>query len=167
MNTAHTPWYRDRWPWLLMLPPAASVVAGVALLYFAVHSPAPLVVDDYARIEEISREESQADARAAERGLEATLRLSADDSGATRLAVEVAGDTAAPPSTLDLKLRHAGSETADRALVLHYDGREYVGRTDLAAGRYDFELTPSDRAWRLAGAVGGAPTTVRVTAVPR
>ncbi len=48
--------------------------------------------------------------------------------------------------------------------MLDYDGREYVGRSDLAAGRYDFELRPSDGAWRLAGAVGRAPTTVRVSA---
>jgi hypothetical protein len=158
------PWYRDRWPWLLMLPPGASVVAGFTLLYFALHSPAPLAVDDYSRIEEISHEESQADERAADRGLEATLRLTAGERGATEFAVEVAGNIGALPPTLELKLRHAGNAAADRALVLRYDGREYVGSTDLAAGRYDFELAPGDRAWRLAGAVGRAPTTVRVAA---
>ena len=158
------PWYRDRWPWLLMLPPGASVIAGFALLYFALHSPAPLVVDDYARIEEISREQSQADQRAADRGLEATLRLLAGERGATEVAIEVAGDVDPPPTTLELKLQHAGNAAADRALELAYDGREYVGHTDLAAGRYDFELAPSDRAWRLAGVVGRAPTTVHVAA---
>jgi hypothetical protein len=166
MSTTHVqkPWYRDRWPWLLMLPPGASVVAGFVLLYFAVHSPAALVVDDYSRIEEISHEESLADERAAGRGLEATLRLNADERGATHFAVDVVGDVGTPPPTLELKLRHAGNAAADRAIALDYDGREYVGATDLAAGRYDFELKPRDGAWRLAGAVGHAPTTVRVTA---
>jgi hypothetical protein len=164
MTHVHKPWYRDRWPWLLMLPPGASVVAGFALLYFAVHEPPALVVDDYARIEEISREQSLADERAADRGLEATLRLRADERGATKVAIEVVGDVGTPPPTLELKLRHAGNAAADRALVLDYDGREYVGRTDLAPGRYDFELAPNDRAWRLAGAVGRAPTTVHVAA---
>ena len=161
----HKRWYRERWPWLLMLPPGASVIAGFALLYFAVHTPNALVVDDYSRIEEISHEQSVADRRAAERGLEATLRLNTDDRGATRVAVELAGDSGTPP-TLVLRLRHAGNAAADRTLVLDYDGRAYGGRTDLAAGRYDFELAPSDRAWRLAGAVGRAPTTVRVAAPP-
>jgi len=166
MSTTHAqkPWYRDRWPWLLMLPPGASVIAGFALLYFALHSPAPLVVDDYSRIEEISREQSQADQRAASRGLEATLRLLAGERGATEIAVKVSGDVGTPQPTLELKLRHAGNAAADRALVVAYDGNEYVGDTDLAAGRYDFELAPSDRAWRLAGAVGRAPTTVHVAA---
>ena len=162
----HKPWYRDRWPWLLMLPPGASVVAGFALLYFALHSPAPLVVDDYSRIEEISHEEQMADERAASRQLAATLRLRADARGGTEIAIEVIGDIGTPPPSLTLRLQHAGNAAADRALVLDYDGRDYVGRTDLAAGRYDFELAPSDREWRLAGAVGRAPTTVRVSAAP-
>jgi hypothetical protein len=163
-TSTHKPWYRESWPWLLMVPPGASVVAGVALLYLAVRQPAPLVVDDYARIEEISREQSLADDRAAERGLEATLRLRATERGATQVAVTLRGDVGTQPSTLALRLRHAGSAAADRTLALAYDGREYVGRTDLADGRYDFELTPADRAWRLAGAVGRAPTTVHVAA---
>jgi uncharacterized protein len=163
----HKPWYRDRWPWLLMLPPGASVVAGFTLLYFAVHSPAPLVVDDYARIEEISHEEQMADERATVRRLEATLHLRSGERGTTEVAIEIAGDVGTPPQSLALRLQHAGNAAADRALMLEYDGREYVGRTDLAPGRYDFELRPSDGAWRLAGAVGRAPTTVRVTAAPQ
>jgi hypothetical protein len=157
-------WYREHWLWLLMLPPAASVAAGFTLLYFAVHEPAPLVVDDYSRIEDISREEARADARAAERGLEATLRLLAGDRATTEIAIELAGNVETPRPTLTLRLRHAGNAAADRTVALEYDGREYVGRTDLAPGRYDFEIAPSDRAWRLAGAVGHAPTTVHVTA---
>lgn len=160
----HKPWYRDRWPWLLMLPPAASVAAGFALLYFAVREPAPLVVDDYSRIEEISREELREDERAVELRLEARLRLRADPRGGTQVAVELGGDVGKAPPTLVLRLRHARSETADRTLALDYDGREYVGRTDLAAGRYDFELAPNDRAWRLAGTADRVPATVRVTA---
>ena len=160
----HKPWFRERWPWLLMLPPAASVAAGFALLYFAVREPAPLAVDDYSRIEEISREESREDQRAAELRLEARLHLSADARGGTRVAVELGGDVGTPPPTLVLRLRHARSETADRTLKLDYDGREYVGRTDLATGRYDFEVTTDDREWRLAGVVSDAPTTVRVSA---
>ena len=159
----HKPWYRERWPWLLMLPPGASVAAGVALLYFAVHSPAPLVVDDYARIEEISREQSMADQRAAELELAATLELRAGESGTTRVAVRLTGNVATLP-TLELKMRHAGNEAADRTLALTYDGADYVGHTELADGRYDFEIAPRDHTWRLAGAVGRAPTTVRVVA---
>ncbi|HVY66187.1 MAG TPA: FixH family protein [Gammaproteobacteria bacterium] len=159
------PWYRERWPWLLMLPPAASVIGGFVLLYFAVESPNALVVDDYARIEEISAAEAVADRHAAERGLAADVALSAGERGDTRLTVQVTGDLgAAPPATLVLRLRHAGNAAGDRTVTLTFDGRAYGGRAALIDGRYDFAIEPEDGVWRLAGAVGRAPTTVHVTA---
>jgi uncharacterized protein len=158
------PWYRESWPWLLMLPPAASVIAGVALLYLALREPAPLVVDDYARIEEISREQATADRNAADLNLAATVSVTMDGRDRTRIAVQLAGDVGTPPRALVLRLRHAGHMAADRTVTLEFDGSEYTGRTDLANGRYDFDLAPANRPWRLAGAFGHAPTTVRVVA---
>jgi hypothetical protein len=43
------PWYRQRWPWLLIAPPLASVVAGGAMLYLAIVSDDGLVATDYYR----------------------------------------------------------------------------------------------------------------------
>jgi hypothetical protein len=45
------PWYRQLWPWLLMLPPAAAVFGGFLTLYLALATPDPLVRDDCARPE--------------------------------------------------------------------------------------------------------------------
>lgn len=44
-NTAR-PWYRQKWPWLLMIPPAAAVIGGFITLYLAVTRPDVLVRDD-------------------------------------------------------------------------------------------------------------------------
>jgi len=41
------PWYRYRWPWILISMPAVSVVLGVILITTALNNPAILVVDDY------------------------------------------------------------------------------------------------------------------------
>jgi hypothetical protein len=162
------PWYRELWPWVLMLPPAASVVAGLGLAYLAVHGASPLVVDDYANIEQIARAEADADRRASELALDATLTLRPDRSGDIAIAAELARTAEAPlPATLVLRLRHVANPAADRTVELHYDGSAYRGRAALAAGRYDFDLGPADRTWRLAGAIGGAPTTVRVAAAPQ
>ncbi len=65
-----------------------------------------------------------------------------------------------------LRLQHAAKPAADRTLELRYDGSAYRGRAALAPGRYDFDLGPADRSWRLAGAIGSAPTTVHVAAAP-
>jgi hypothetical protein len=45
---APKPWYRQGWPWLVMAPPAASVVAGVAMLWVAIATDDGLVPPDYA-----------------------------------------------------------------------------------------------------------------------
>ncbi len=40
------PWYRQPWPWLLMLPPAAAVIGGALTLYLAITRPDALVRPD-------------------------------------------------------------------------------------------------------------------------
>jgi hypothetical protein len=151
---ATTPWYRELWPWLLMLPPLASVVGGVAMVYLAVGAPEALVVDDYARIEEITRERVAAERRAAELGVTARLELARRGADGVAVAVVLTGGAgfAAPPELI-LRARHAAREAADRTLALARRDGAYVGDTDLAAGRYDLELGPSDGAWRLTGTV--------------
>ena len=33
------PWYRQFWPWLLIIPPAAAVIGGILTLYLAITRP--------------------------------------------------------------------------------------------------------------------------------
>jgi hypothetical protein len=40
------PWYRQMWPWLLIVPPAAAVIGGSITLYLAVTRPDTLVRRD-------------------------------------------------------------------------------------------------------------------------
>ncbi|MDQ1342592.1 MAG: uncharacterized protein QG571_1210 [Pseudomonadota bacterium] len=47
MSTATPrPWYRQLWPWLLIVPPAAAVIGGSLTLYLAVTRPDTLVRED-------------------------------------------------------------------------------------------------------------------------
>lgn len=43
------PWYRQFWPWFLIVPPAVAVLAGIATLVIALKNPHHLVVEDYYR----------------------------------------------------------------------------------------------------------------------
>jgi hypothetical protein len=43
------PWYRERWPWLLMAGPASVLVAGAATIWIAIASSDGLVAEDYYR----------------------------------------------------------------------------------------------------------------------
>jgi hypothetical protein len=40
------PWYRQYWPWLLMIPPTAAVIGGAITLYLAITRPDVLVRED-------------------------------------------------------------------------------------------------------------------------
>ena len=40
-------WYREPWPWLLMMGPAIVIVAGFYTLWLAIQSNDGLVADDY------------------------------------------------------------------------------------------------------------------------
>jgi hypothetical protein len=41
-----TPWYRQLWPWLLIIPPAVAVIGGGLTLYLAITRPDALVRQD-------------------------------------------------------------------------------------------------------------------------
>jgi hypothetical protein len=50
MSTAPVrPWYRQYWPWLLMIPPASAVIGGFLTLYLAVTRPDALIRKDCVR----------------------------------------------------------------------------------------------------------------------
>jgi uncharacterized protein len=47
MDTRDTkPWYRQLWPWLLIIPPAVAVIGGSFTLYLAITRPDALVRQD-------------------------------------------------------------------------------------------------------------------------
>lgn len=43
------PWYKQMYPWLLIVPPAAAVVGGFITLYLAISNPDVLVRKDCVR----------------------------------------------------------------------------------------------------------------------
>jgi hypothetical protein len=48
-TNAARPWYRQLWPWLLIIPPAGAVIGGMITLYLAVTRPDILVRKDCVR----------------------------------------------------------------------------------------------------------------------
>ena len=144
---AGRPWYRELWPWLLMVPPVLSVVGGLAILYLATQTPTALVVDDYARIEQLTSERFARDREA--RRLELSAELSFE-SGTGRIEVTLEAPASGRlPDALTLALRHATDPSADRELSLARLGDRFVANAEVAPGRYLLELMPADRSWRL------------------
>jgi uncharacterized protein len=144
------PWYRQRWPWLVMLPPFASVVAGFTLLFHALNSPNPLVVDDYASIVRHTEKRFERDREAARLGLAGRVSITAEAAGTEIvLGLEpVPGD----PGPLRLRFVHPTLESLDRetALLPEGAGRWSGQLPEQLQGRYYLQLEPAARSWRLA-----------------
>jgi len=127
------PWYRNRWPWILMSGPAAVIVAGAITTWMAVVSSDGLVAEDYykqglAINKVLAREEA---ARA--QGISATIVLR---EGVLR--VTLTGQT---PEALFAHLAHATRSGHDQRLRLAPAG----------AGVYEAELPPLPAGrWRIA-----------------
>ena len=144
-DVTHNPWYRDRWPWILMAGPAFVVCGGAYAMWLAKSTDDGLVADDYyKRGLAINRTLERFDA-AAQMKLGAIVAVAAD--GSVRLTLSGAIDPA--PASLRLRLVHPTRAGLDQGvdLVRAADGA-YVGRmTPPAAGRW-LVVVATDT-WRL------------------
>ena len=152
MNSKLTPvlpWYRHRWPWLLMLGPFVVVVAAAITLWLAVRSNDGLVADDYYKQGLAINQVTSRDRRAADLEMRADLSLDA-----SRQLVRVAlnsGKLSEMPGALLLRLSHPTRDGLDRQFRLLRDssgGYSAGGGGDLA-GRWYVSLEDEARAWRL------------------
>ncbi len=144
--TAAPPWYRHRWPWLLMLGPAIVIAAGVWTLWVAVDSDDGLVADDYYKRGLAINRMLERVEKARALGLVAVVDLMPD--GTARVTLTAAPGTALPAIIL-LSIAHPTRAGLDRSaeLVRGPEGA-YVGRVaPLEAGRWRVGVETAD--WRL------------------
>lgn len=150
-------WYRQGWPWFLLLLPAAVVVASFVTLWIALDNPQSTVRDDYYRHGlALNRRIEQAEAARA-RGLRAELEVARDGS----LTLHVTPFEGLPEA-LELALVHPTDGTQDRTLRLtrQAPGR-YGGRlAEVPGGKRYLRLAEpaGGAAWALQGTLGGSRT---------
>lgn len=155
------PWYRQFWPWFLILLPMLSVVGGIVTIFVATSSPHSMVVDDYARIGLATHRKLERDRQAAELGVHADLEIPAD---AAEIRVRLSGG-ASQPGHLILKLSHPTVSTLDQVMTLPGYGETYSARlASPLSGRWYVQLEPPDGSWRLAGELG--PGTANLSLIP-
>lgn len=146
------PWYRQFWPWFLILLPGSVVVASLVTLYIASHGADDLVVDEYYREGLAINRRLEKLERAEQMRIAAVFSL--DN---RRVRVGLSGPHR--PRELDLALVHPLEADRDLAVTLRRD----------ASGAYSAALnapvsvhwrwilqppTPAD--WRLEGEIGEA-----------
>ena len=144
------PWYRQFWPWFLILLPASVVVAGLSTVYIASKHADDLVVDEYYKDGMAINRQLEKKEYARELGIAAQLKFSAHS-----VAVTVTGEV--NNNTLYLRLSHPLE--ADQDFTVELTAVEpgfYAGilQREIMA-RWHWTLENGDeRAWRLDGTVG-------------
>lgn len=156
------PWYKQRWPWILISVPATSVVLGMVLLYFAVTTADGLVVDDYYREGRAIDRTIARSVLAAELGLVADLSIRAEE-----LSIRLSANEASSlPAALVVTIAHPTRSGKDQNLVLSGAGGAFSGAVaPLTAGRWLIQLEDEARTWRLRGAVY-LPTQTQLRILP-
>jgi hypothetical protein len=144
MRPSAVPWYRQRWPWLLIAGPATVVVAAIYTAWLAASTDDGVVAADYYKRGLLINKEIDREARAAALGVGAVLRVAPD--GAATL--ELDGATDAPPA-VRVRLAHPTRAGQDRSVAFtRGPGGHYVGSlAPRPAGRW--LVTVETDAWRL------------------
>lgn len=143
------PWYRQFWPWFLILLPATVVVASLYTMYLASSGSDDLVVDEYYKEGLAINRQLEKKQRSESLGITAQLSFNAD-----QVTVQVAGPVDA--AFLALLLSHPLEADRDFELALkRIAPGAYQGTlTHAVAPRWHWtlELEESD-GWRLDGSI--------------
>lgn len=143
------PWYKERWPWLLMAGPAIVIVAGVVTAWLAVASNDGLVTDDYYKQGLAVNQQLGRDKRALDLGLQASVMRAGAN---VRLLINA--ETNEPlPEAIVLKLAHPTRAGHDQLVELRAEGQGfYSGKlsTELT-GRWLALIEDPAGKWRLQG----------------
>lgn len=153
VSVTTTPWYRHRWPWLLMSGPAVVVVAGLFTVWLAVVRGDALVADDYYKQGNAINKDLRRDREAWRQGARVVLAYDSATGqlrGRLQLAHAPAGEQA---HTLFLSLVHPTQPPKDRAVVIPVgaDGSFSLAMPEPDQTRWRLVVEDGSRSWRLHG----------------
>jgi hypothetical protein len=149
-RTDPRPWYRDRWPWLLIAGPVAVVVASLVSAWIAAASDDGVVAQDYYKQGLLINRKLKLVAAAPAREPGATIALSHGGELHVRL------EGVAQPARLELKLSQPGGHDLRIIVFTAAAEAEWIGTLpELGTGRRI--VTLESEAWRM---------PVTTTAVP-
>lgn len=148
------PWYKQFWPWFLILLPASVVVAGFSTLYIALENPHSMVDDQYYREGLAINQSLEQDRRAAELGFSAEVVF--EQMGYVDIVLVSSRDQLPElPQQLVLLMLHPGSQALDQSVQLKQvsSGRYRADLKSKYRYSYYLRLLPEDKSWRLNGKI--------------
>jgi hypothetical protein len=149
LRSDNQPWYKQRWPWLLMIGPVLVIIAGVITAWLAIVSNDGLVTDDYYKQGLAVNQTLQRDHQAGTLGIQADVMRAGQN---MRLFIR-ANEGVAVPQMLELKLAHPTRAGQDQTVSMKAEGQGfYSGKlAGEVAGRWLVSIEDSAGQWRLHG----------------
>ncbi len=137
-------WFKQFWPWFLIILPLIAVVGGITTVIIATNNKPEMVVDDY-----------YAKGKAINRDL--TLLKNAQKLNIKALVTQTNNELiislngVKDNSSINLSLFHSTLANRDISLLLTADGNgdfHFDADTDLT-GKWQLRIEPFDKSWRL------------------
>ncbi len=144
------PWYRHRWPWLIMLGPFIVIVGGLYMGYLAFSAPDALVVGDYYKKDKAINQDLRRDQAATALGAAVGLRY---DAAQGLLTGKLDLPAAHRERSVQIHLAHATQPAKDVVLTVapDADGVFSTPLPLLERSRWQVLVEGEKRDWRLEG----------------
>ncbi|MDD5296647.1 MAG: FixH family protein [Rhodocyclaceae bacterium] len=138
------PWYKHRWPWIVMAGPGIVVVASFVTLYLAVKSNDGLVAEDYYKQGLAINRVLDRETLARTLGIAATAAITSD-----RVVVDLKS-VADLPSGIRVTLTHPTRAGMDQSVLLHGIGGRYQGAlSSVIPGTWLVVISDEANTWRV------------------
>ena len=151
ITTQLTPWYRHRWPWLLMAGPAIVVVAGFITMWISFSGADALVVDDYYKQGKAINQDLRRDHVAANLGLQFSLRYDAVSGKLLGQLTSSKGSQSAVPLTLMLVHPTMPNNDTKYKILPDQEGKIVILLPMLERAHWQVQLEDVARTGRLHG----------------
>lgn len=150
ISTDRHPWYKEPWPWLLMMGPFIVVVAGLTTAWLAVKSDDGLVTADYYQKGLNINQTLLSSEQARKYGLSAGIRTRSDG---LLVRLQAKDQSFPPPSRIIVTISHPTRAGLDQSFILQQVGNVY--RSDVlhfpVTGHWLVLLEDDKKNWRMMG----------------
>jgi len=137
-------WFKQFWPWFLIVLPMTAVVGGISTVVIATHNKPEMVVDDYYKTGKAINADLSLLKKAKELGISGVLTQQTDG-----LLISLKGLT--DNTSIHLSLYHSTQSKRDRSAMLTADANgnfHYIADEPLD-GKWTVRIEPFDKQWRL------------------
>lgn len=145
-NHHTTPWYKQFWPWFLILVPVAGMIFSITFLRLAMDTTDTLVVDDYYKQGKAIN--VRLDKLAKAKQLNIVTEVSIDNES---VAVRFISGLPRTGEALRLQFFHTTLASKDNQILLTQDAKGvYRGAIDFnIQGRWRLTLSPLNEVWKV------------------